>query len=110
MFMNVKVGQLTVHDHSRDAIREASRIADLIKQDVYTVQVIGRTKPTPFPKNHGKEWSHGDDTTLLIKYMSGKYTPEELAPQYERTTWSIQCRLHTLGLGKVEAHVNYRGW
>ena len=98
MFMNVKVGQLSVHDHMRDAVREASRIADLIQQDVYTVQIVSITAPSPFPKNHGKDWSRADDTTLLIKYMSGKSSPEELAQQYERTTWAIQCRLRTLGV------------
>jgi len=111
MYMNVKVGQLKAHDHMRDAVREASRLADKLNADIYTVQVIGKTKLEPFyPENHGKDWTHTDDITLLTKYMSGRYTPEELAPLYKRTTWAIQCRLRTLGLGKVDPLANYRGW
>ena len=107
-FIVVKKGSLYEHNSQTSAEQAASQCSYRQDEIFHVVQVVSTT--SPFPRNHGKDWSHADDTTLLIKYMSGNSSPEELAPQYERTTWAIQCRLRALGLGKVEAYTNYRGW
>jgi len=110
MYMNVKKGQLKEHKDIDNCMIEAERLANYIGTKIYIVKVVGSAIQTPTPENHGMRWLRGDDITLLIKYMNGTATPRELAPYYKRTCWAIQCRLHDLGLGKVHADRNYRGW
>ena len=110
-YMVVRQSQLKEHSSEECAGIEAMRLAYKLDSNMYVVKVIAIAHCAPLlPENHGKPWTRAHDTTLLIKYMSGKSTPRELAPQYKRTVWAIQCRLHDLGLGKVHKDSNYRGW
>ena len=107
--MVVKKSQLKEHSSEECAGIEAMRLAYKLGSNMYVVKVVAIAQSEPYAPNAGKPWTRGLDEELLYLYMSGNYTPRQLAKHFGRTPWSIQCRLKTFKL-LTERDTNYRGW